>query len=149
MKHYVLCLPSNTHGRVLLFHKTNGPEGARGYNGFGGRVEEGESLAEAAAREFGEESGISIGSSKWTQVATLSRPHAQVHVFTAVLTGAESAVAPQYREYTSMWFFPEDLHRRTMPLADNIDWLVTLVLSNPKFPFKATVSLGEFDETLT
>lgn len=52
----LLCQPP----RILLGMKKRG-FGAGRWNGFGGKLEQGESIEEAAKREFLEEAGITVG----------------------------------------------------------------------------------------
>eukprot|EP00516_Mucochytrium_quahogii_P013041 CAMPEP_0203793322 /NCGR_PEP_ID=MMETSP0100_2-20121128/5792_1 /ASSEMBLY_ACC=CAM_ASM_000210 /TAXON_ID=96639 /ORGANISM=" , Strain NY0313808BC1" /LENGTH=164 /DNA_ID=CAMNT_0050697071 /DNA_START=149 /DNA_END=643 /DNA_ORIENTATION=- len=48
-----------TNGRILLGMKKRG-FGMNKYNGFGGKVDEGESILQGAQREFSEEAGITM-----------------------------------------------------------------------------------------
>ena len=57
-----LCI-IHEHPRVLLGMKKRG-FGAGRWNGFGGKVHDGESIEEAARRELKEEAGITVGKMK-------------------------------------------------------------------------------------
>ncbi len=78
-----LCLPIRD-GKVLLGMKKRG-FGACSWNGFGGKVEEGESIEEAAHRELEEESGITeatlLPAGTLEFVFKDSDAHLEVHVF--------------------------------------------------------------------
>lgn len=69
-KEYTLCLPVKEN-KVLLGMKKRG-FGAGRYNGFGGKVEEGETIEQAAIRELGEEIGITDGVLKKVAVLEFS-----------------------------------------------------------------------------
>ena len=58
-KIYTLCIPYK-HPQILLGMKKRG-FGAGRWNGFGGKVKDGEGIEKAAQREMQEESGIVIG----------------------------------------------------------------------------------------
>lgn len=57
-KFFTLCL-LHQHPRILLGMKKRG-FGAGRWNGFGGKVQEGETIEQAATREFTEEAGIEV-----------------------------------------------------------------------------------------
>ena len=57
MQEYTLCFPINKDNQVLLGLKKRG-HGADFYNGFGGKIEKGETHKECILRELQEESGI-------------------------------------------------------------------------------------------
>lgn len=68
--------------RDLLMVKKNRPEWQAGkFNGVGGHVEEGETMLEAMAREFYEETGIESTPAKWLRVCTLVFPEARIGFF--------------------------------------------------------------------
>jgi 8-oxo-dGTP pyrophosphatase MutT (NUDIX family) len=62
---YVLGFAFGSHGRVLLIRKER-PAWQRGrMNGLGGKVESGETDAQAMRREFLEECGLDVPENKW------------------------------------------------------------------------------------
>ena len=87
MKDTTLILPMRD-GRILLGMKKRG-FGVGKLNGFGGKLNEGEGLLEAAARELFEEVGLEVGLDNLNKMAELTFlfPHAEedwdqvVHVF--------------------------------------------------------------------
>jgi len=76
----LLLLRSN--GRILLGRKKRG-FGAGKANGFGGKVEVGETIKEAAVREMQEESGVTIDPADACEASICM--HACVHVCTLPL----------------------------------------------------------------
>lgn len=81
-----LCIPIKDR-RVLLGLKKRG-FGVGRWNGFGGKVEEGETIMEAAFRELQEEVGITTGTLKEAGVLEFSFQNddklLEVHIFTVV-----------------------------------------------------------------
>ena len=100
--------------------------GAGKYNGFGGKVEEGETIAEATAREMREETGIHVRLEDLERVAHLTflfpyRPEWEqvVHVYAA----RTWAGAPQESdEMAPAWFKVEDIPYDRM-WDDDVYWL--------------------------
>lgn len=85
MKHATLCFLKDTD-KILLGMKKKG-YGAGKLNGYGGKVEEGETIEEAAVRELKEESGVTVLAKDMKKVGELSFDHADgswdrlIHVF--------------------------------------------------------------------
>ena len=64
-KHFTLLFVRKGEGKVLLGQRKRGHVNMRGkWNGFGGKVEAGESILDAAAREVKEECGLFVEKSK-------------------------------------------------------------------------------------
>jgi len=73
---YVVIIPvfahEDGHKYALVHLKTHGPMGAQGVNGFGGKVEEGETITMALQREQREElPGLGVMES-WSELGTIS-----------------------------------------------------------------------------
>ena len=106
------------------------------WNGFGGKVEEGESIEGAARRELFEEVGISVDAIEKMGVLDFSwqhKPNAilQVHIFKAT----EFSGQPQEtEEMKPQWFLVKDIPYKKM-WADDKYWL-PLFLENKKFTGK-------------
>ena len=86
MRNATLCFIRDEN-KILLGMKKKG-FGAGKYNGFGGKVENGETIEAAALRELREESGLMVENAKKSAVLTFKFPHKPewdqvVHVFTA------------------------------------------------------------------
>lgn len=103
----VLLLKDEPPTEVLLGYKKMG-FGQGKYTGFGGKIEPGETVAEAAARELAEETGILLPVTSLEYVSTLMFifPHKpewsqRVHVFTAHKWDGEPA---ESKEMHPQWF---------------------------------------------
>lgn len=72
MKSYVVCFAFTPDGKVILIRK-NRPEWQAGkLNGVGGKIEEGESVHQAAVREFFEETGAKTKEGDWRYFCYMS-----------------------------------------------------------------------------
>lgn len=112
----------HTDGRVLLGMKKRG-FGEGKWNGFGGKVEEGESVEAAALRELEEEAGVRAVShesrGKLDFIFEGDPTALEVHVFHV------SAIEGEPRETDEMrpeWFRPEEIPYHGM-WADDRHWL--------------------------
>ena len=119
------------HPRVLLGMKKRG-FGVGRWNGFGGKLNEGESVLEAAVRELKEEAGISVGRLEKRGRIDFSfegKPEIlEVHIF----AGFDPAGEPQESdEMQPKWFFIDEIPFREM-WPDDIYWM-PLFLKGAKF----------------
>ncbi|OHA79889.1 MAG: hypothetical protein A2675_01460 [Candidatus Yonathbacteria bacterium RIFCSPHIGHO2_01_FULL_51_10] len=118
-----VCYPVRD-GKVLLAFKTC-KIGANCWNGYGGGIEQGETVAEAALRELREESGLVAREEHLEKIAVVDFHNTKsdgstfivkVHFFTVSQWTGEPK---ETREMiTPTWFEIEDLPIDTMMLAD-------------------------------
>lgn len=130
--------------KILLGKKKRGL-GASRWNGFGGKVEEGESIEDCARRELFEECGvkvselykIGINNFSWTG----KNGELEVHVFKAKdLVGNPV----ETEEMSPKWFFVDEIPFSEM-WPDDLYWFPYL-MKNRKFNGKFV--LGEKDEVV-
>ena len=106
-------------GRVLLVLRGTEPEKGR-WSVPGGSVEPGETLAEAAAREAFEETGlrVSVGRELWCVTIPAGDGRVfEVHDFAATVTGGE--LAPGDDADDARWVTAAELDQ--LPLTANLD----------------------------
>jgi ADP-ribose pyrophosphatase YjhB (NUDIX family) len=117
--------------RVLLGYKKT--KIGKGYwNGFGGRVEEGESPASAAAREFEEESGlVAERAEEYGHVDVLFRDTEDVFELRIFRVTAARGEPRESREMRPQWFSVRDVPYEQMWASDRL-WL-PLLLSGKHF----------------
>lgn len=113
---------TDPQGRVLLVRRDHDPQRGR-WSVPGGRVEPGESLGEAAAREVLEETGlrVEVGRELWSlRIPAGHGREYQVHDFAA--TVVRGRLAPGDDAADARWVAPEDLHslRLTVHLMDSL-----------------------------
>lgn len=129
MKKATLCLLLK-NGEILLAMKKRG-FGVGKWNGVGGKVEEGESIKSAAARELKEEIGVVAGEEHLKEVGAIKfyfkdKPEwdQHMHIFTAMNLNGEpkesEEVMPQWYKrheipFDSMW--TDDKHWLPLVLA--------------------------------
>ncbi|MDP3727209.1 MAG: 8-oxo-dGTP diphosphatase, partial [bacterium] len=125
MKTGTLCLVMDGE-KILLGMKKEG-FGAGRWNGFGGKVKDGETLESTALRELDEEAGIQSDSSHLDKVAVLTfhfagNPEWQVHVFRVASWSGEphetKEMRPEWHRintipYGEMW----EADRHWLPLV--------------------------------
>ncbi len=126
-----LCLAVES-GRVLLGMKKRGFGEGR-WNGFGGKVEAGETIEEAARREMQEECGVTIKKMKKVGIHEfefVTKPEEvwEVHVFRVDEWSGEPE---EMEEMRPQWFAFADIPYEEM-WADDIYWL-PLFLEGKKF----------------
>ncbi|MFW0862100.1 MAG: 8-oxo-dGTP diphosphatase [Candidatus Komeilibacteria bacterium] len=108
--------------KLLLGMKKRG-FGEGWYNGFGGKLEEGESLEEAAFREMKEESGVKAKNLRKTGVLKFdfvdNRERLEVHVFHVTEYEGEPI---ESEEMKPEWFHVDEIPFNKM-WPDDIHWL--------------------------
>ena len=119
------------HPKVLLGMKKRG-FGAGRWNGFGGKVEEGETIEEAALREVREEAGIAVKEIEKYGIIdfeTKDKPEIlEVHIFKGNDITGEPVESEEMRP---SWFHVDDIPFDTM-WPDDIYWF-PLLLAGKKF----------------
>lgn len=117
--------------QILLGMKKRG-FGAGRWNGFGGKVESGETIAEAAARELFEESNLVAGDLLEIGILIFkfadATPDLEVHVFRVDKFTGEPQESEEMRP---QWFKIADIPYEQM-WADDILWL-PLLIAGQKF----------------
>ncbi|OGI18967.1 MAG: hypothetical protein A3J06_04550 [Candidatus Moranbacteria bacterium RIFCSPLOWO2_02_FULL_48_19] len=136
-----LCLAIQD-GRLLLGMKKRG-FGARWWNGFGGKIEEGETIEEAAKRETQEECGIVIRSMEGVGIHEFrfdSKPEEilEVHVFRVDTFEGEPIETEEMRP---QWFVFAEIPYDTM-WPDDRYW-IPLFLAGKKFRTKFLFGAGD------
>jgi 8-oxo-dGTP pyrophosphatase MutT (NUDIX family) len=148
MRDVTLVLPLR-NGRILLGMKKRG-FGEGKINGFGGKLNEGESIEEGAVRELSEEIGIKVSVESLKKVGELafSFPHAKdkdwdqkVHVF---LVRDWDGVPMESEEMSCDWYDIDELPVNKMWDADK-DWM-PMVLDGRKV--KGTFAFNEDNSTI-
>mmetsp|Transcript_30257 Transcript_30257/g.39911 ORF Transcript_30257/g.39911 Transcript_30257/m.39911 type:complete len:237 (-) Transcript_30257:235-945(-) len=123
--------PSTLRPKILLGLKKYG-FGEGKWNGFGGKVEPGETVSEAAARELAEESGVTAlrMEKKGRLIFHVDTYPAimRVHVFEATEYTGEPRESEEMRP---QWFYEDELPFQSM-WADDAHWM-PLLLSGKKF----------------
>lgn len=132
-KQFTLCLIVQ-NGKVLLGMKKRGFGEGR-WNGFGGKVEEGESIVVGAARELKEEIGIDVAVQDIHKVGNLefsfdSEPNKilEVHVYKINTFSGEPVETEEMRPE---WFTFDSIPYEGM-WSDDAHWL-PLLLADKKF----------------
>ncbi len=132
------------HPRVLLGMKKRG-FGAGRWNGFGGKLQEGETIEEAAKREIFEETGIAAHSLEKKGIIEFEfrgNPEIlEVHIFRVT---DFSGSPEESEEMRPQWFQIEEIPYDTM-WPDDIHWL-PLFLAGKRF--KGRFLFGENDTIL-
>ena len=132
----------------LLLGMKNRGFGSGKYNGFGGKVESGETIEHAAARELKEECGVAVAVEELTRAARLgfffpAQPdwNQVVHVFLARRWMGDPVASP---EMTPAWFGVQTLPYEKM-WVDDPYWL-PLVLQGEYI--EATFTVTDDHETI-
>ncbi len=139
-----LCIVHN-HSQILLGMKKRG-FGMGRWNGFGGKVEKGETIEEAAVREIKEEAGIEI-EQKLEKIGILNfefqgNPEIlEVHIFRGEKFNGQPI---ESEEMKPQWFHIDEIPYSEM-WPDDIHW-IPLFLERKKF--KGKFLFGENDVIL-
>ena len=128
MKKVLTLVVVHDHERILLGLKKRGFGEGR-WNGFGGKVERGETIAQAAARELREEAGIEAVNLKPRGILTFSFEKdytdlLEINIFT---TSQYTGEPVETEEMKPQWFEHHEIPYQEM-WADDPHWL-PLVLS--------------------
>jgi 8-oxo-dGTP diphosphatase/2-hydroxy-dATP diphosphatase len=128
-----LCL-TKENGMILLGMKKRGFGEGR-WNGFGGKVEEGETIIEAAIRETKEESGLEVEELVEKGIVHFhfldTGKILEVHIFDVLKYGGEIT---ETEEMSPKWFKVDEIPFKEM-WADDIYWM-PLFLNGEKFKGK-------------
>lgn len=131
---------SNDGQRVVLIRKRQ-PSWQQGWlNGVGGKIEPGETPAQAMAREFLEETGVQTDPASWQPFVELDESGlAYVHFFFCRDDAGVEAARTMEAE-------PVEIHA-VQPLPDdvlhNLRWLIPMAL-DPQLRFENPVRLTEY-----
>lgn len=124
-------------GKILLGYKKRG-FGAGLYNGFGGKLEEGETIEEGMLRELAEE--VSLLATQYIKLGILTFEYVDKSIEVHVFKVTEFDGTPtESEEMTAAWYLPDDIPLDEM-WPDDAYWL-PLFLENR--PFKGTFWFGE------
>ncbi len=128
-----LCIV-HKHPRVLLGMKKRGFGSGR-WNGFGGKVEEGESIEESIKREMKEESGVELKDLKKIGIIDfefMNNPETlEVHIFKSTSFKNEPM---ETDEMAPKWFYIDEIPFSEM-WSDDVHWM-PLFLKDKKFKGK-------------
>lgn len=132
-KYVVGFLFAEDGGAVVLVRKARPVWQIGKLNGVGGRVENGESLQTAMAREFREETGAATNWAEWRHFATIRTPVSVVH-FLAFRARDRVAVCTATDEEIVVQLLPLDVDHHCVA---NLRWLIPLgwhaLVSDPTY----------------
>ena len=111
MRPTTLCFPVRSDGKVLLGRKKRG-FGVRKWNGFGGKIEGGETFLQCAVRELREETGLMADEGDFELVGFLdfhfsAAPELDHIGYVYILRHWQGAVC-ESEEMEPRWFAPHD-----------------------------------------
>ena len=126
---YVVVFPKTVSSseKILLVEKDR-PEWQKGrFNLVGGHVEQGEGIAEAAVREFAEETGMGI-LGKPEQVGTIEGTNCVVHIF-QVIVGDNQKITPRPQETEKVsWKYWDEI-KNDSKLIPNLKVVIPLCMA--------------------
>ena len=115
---------SPDRSRVLLIRKRRPAWQAGRPNGVGGKMEPGETPAQALRREFREESGLDVPEARWQHVVTLAGPDWRGYFFrTFGDPGGARAATDEPLEVHPVSQLPPDV-------IPNLNWIIPLLLDD-------------------
>jgi 8-oxo-dGTP diphosphatase len=135
MTHYVVGFAFNEDGTSVVLIKKNKPAWQAGkFNGVGGKIEEGETPAEAMVREFKEETGVDTLEANWTHFSVLNGEDCSVNCFCTFDNASynASSCTSEYVCVVRMDYIKE------FPTIPNLAWLIPMALqtkTDPNFGF--------------
>ena len=146
MKNATLCFLINKETEKILLGMKKRGFGKNKWNGFGGKVEDGENIKQAAIRELFEESGVKVKDAKKLAELTFffkNKPkwNQVVHVF---ISNNWKGEAIESEEMLPKWFNFKDIPFEKM-WRDDVHWL-PFILKNKKVNGEFT--FGEDNETI-
>lgn len=123
---YVVCILFDAPMQCVALITKNRPEWQRGLlNGPGGHMKDGETPAQAASREFEEETGVQIKVEAWRPFATLqTKQHDTVHF----LTCTRNANLKTTTDEQVRWYNLEGIWQRDLPVIPNLRWLIPMAM---------------------
>ena len=147
MRDTSLIFPVRQDGSILLGRKKRGM-GEGKWNGFGGKIEEGETMRQCGARELFEECGLAalpedlemVGDLYFHQPSKPEWSHGGIVYLARRWEGAPSLSD----EMEPRWFMPENFPYEEMWMADKV-WL-PLIFSGRKI--RGTIYFAEDGETV-
>lgn len=117
---------------VVMVHKRSGPQCVIGnWNGVGGKIDPGETPAQAMVREFREETGVEIIEDDWHQYATLNAINYDIHFFWAASSSMFQCRTME-KEPIKVWFVPDLMgESNVMP---NMRWMIPYLQDTDMIP---------------
>lgn len=147
MRDTSLVFPLRSDGRILLGRKRRGM-GFGKWNGFGGKIEAGETMRECAARELWEECGLQVRPEDLEMVGDLyfHQPSDTAWSHAGIVYLARNWVGEPYvsEEMEPRWFLPSEFPYEEMWMSDRI-W-VPMILEGKKI--RGTVYFAEDGDTV-
>ena len=120
---------------VVLIKKNKPTWQAGRLNGVGGKVQDGELWANGMAREFREETGVTIPAHAWQHTVTLFNEHFECWFFRAFSPEARNVKTVEQEEVRLHHI--QDVVSGYLPVIDNLHWLIPLQLDQGlHFPIK-------------
>ena len=147
MRDTTLCFPVDTKGRILLGRKKRG-FGVSKWNGFGGKIEPGETFRQCAIRELQEETGLQAKGEELDLVGLLdfrfiAAPELN-HLGYVYFVRSYEGIITETEEMEPKWFSAESLPYEQMWKGDKT-W-IPLLLTGKRI--KGTVTFAEDNDTV-